>query len=59
METRLNGMLKLPRAMRRDLVILIVAKLALLSVLYCLFFSPAHRPAIDAVAHIAGSEAEP
>jgi hypothetical protein len=48
-------MLKLPSALRRDLVLLVAAKLAMLAVLYALFFSPAHRPAIDPAAHIAGT----
>ncbi len=51
----LGGILRLPNGLRRDLVLLLAAKLALLSVLYALFFSPAHRPAIDIAAHIAGT----
>ncbi len=53
--SRADGMLKLPSALRRDLVLLVAAKLAMLAVLYALFFSPAHRPAIDPAAHIAGT----
>lgn len=48
-------MLKLPRALRRDLVLLVAAKLAMLAILYALFFSPGHQPAIDPAAHIAGT----
>ncbi len=51
----MDGILKLPRAIRRDLILLIAVKLAVLSVLYGLFFSPSHRPVIDVVAHIAGA----
>ena len=51
----MDGILKLPRDVRRDLILLIAVKLAMLSVLYWLFFSPSHRPVVDAVAHIAGS----
>ena len=50
-----GGMLKLPRTLRRDLVLLVAAKLAMLAILYALFFSPGHRPAIDPAAHIAGT----
>ena len=49
------GMLKLPVALRRDLLLLVAAKLAMLGILYALFFSPAHQPAIDAAAQIAGT----
>lgn len=51
----MGGILKMPDALRRDLVLLVVAKLALMAALYVLFFSPTHRPAINAVAHIAGT----
>jgi hypothetical protein len=51
----MDGVFKLPTAMRRDLAILIIVKLAMLSVLYCLFFAPSHRPAVDVMAHIAGA----
>ncbi len=47
------GMFRLPAALRRDLVLLLAAKLAMLGILYALFFSPAHRPRPDAAAHIA------
>jgi hypothetical protein len=49
-----NGILKLPASLRRDLIVLVALKLAALSLLYFLCFSPSHRPTIDAVAHIAG-----
>ena len=49
-----DGILKLPPRLRRDLILLVVIKLAMLSLLYYLFFSPSHRPEIDAVAHISG-----
>jgi hypothetical protein len=52
----MDGILKLPGDVRRDLIVLVAVKLAMLSVLYCLFFSPSHRPAVDAMAHIAGTE---
>ena len=51
-----DGILKLPSRLRRDLIVLVVIKLAMLSLLYCLFFSPSHRPAIDTVSHIAGQQ---
>lgn len=35
------------RLLRRRIVVAVVAKLALLTVLYLLFFSPSHRPRID------------
>jgi hypothetical protein len=47
------GILKLPFRLRRDLILLLALKLAMLALLYVLFFSPAHRPAIDVAAHIA------
>jgi hypothetical protein len=46
-------MLKLPARLRRDLILMILIKVALLSLLYFLFFSPSRQPVIDAVAHIA------
>jgi hypothetical protein len=49
-----EGLLKLPLRLRRDLILLFVIKLAMLGLLYLLFFSPSHQPAIDVVAHIAG-----
>jgi hypothetical protein len=48
-----GGMLKLPARLRRDLILMILIKVALLSLLYFLFFSPSRQPVIDAVAHIA------
>ncbi len=50
-----GGILRLPDVLRRDLILLLAAKLVLLTILYALFFSPAHRPAIDIMAHIAGT----
>jgi len=50
-----GGILRLRGALQRDLITLVAAKIALLTVLYMLFFSPAHRPAINVVAHIAGA----
>jgi hypothetical protein len=50
-------MLRLPASLRRDLALLVVCKLAALAVLYALFFSPSHRPAIDVATHIAGAAA--
>ncbi|MGA3001181.1 MAG: hypothetical protein ABSE20_05620 [Acetobacteraceae bacterium] len=49
-----DGILKLPVRLRRDLIRLFIIKLAMLGLLYLLFFSPSHRPAIDTVVHIAG-----
>jgi hypothetical protein len=49
-----DGMLRLPRAMRRDLIMLVLVKLAVLALIYAAFFSPEHRPVIDVAAHIAG-----
>ena len=54
MKDHAEGILRLPKAMRRDLVLLLAGKLAMLFILYSLFFSPAHHLAIDALAHIAG-----
>jgi hypothetical protein len=51
-----DGILKLPMRLRRDLILLFALKLAMLGLLYLLFFSPLHRPAIDTVAHIAGQQ---
>jgi len=50
-----GGILRLPVALRRDLVALVAAKLVFLAILYALFFSPSHRPVIDPVAHITGA----
>jgi len=36
------------RWLRRHLIAVIAVKLALLTLLYALFFSPAHRPDVDA-----------
>lgn len=54
LEAFTDGILKLPPRLRRDLILLILIKLAMLSLLYFLFFSPSHRPDIDAVTHIIG-----
>ena len=54
MKDHVDGILRLPKALRRDLVVLLAGKLGMLLVLYWLFFSPAQLPAIDALAHIAG-----
>jgi hypothetical protein len=51
-----DGILKLPLRLRRDLILLFAIKLAMLGLLYLLFFSPSHRPTIDTVAHIAGQQ---
>jgi hypothetical protein len=51
-----DGILKLPMRLQRDLILLFAIKLAMLGLLYLLFFSPLHRPAIDTVAHIAGQQ---
>ncbi len=48
-----DGILKLPFRLRRDLILLLALKATMLALLYALFFSPAHQPAIDAAAHIA------
>jgi hypothetical protein len=48
-----EGILKLPARLRRDLILLLALKATMLALLYALFFSPAHQPAIDAAAHIA------
>ena len=34
-----------PQGLRREILILLAVKAALLTLLYVLFFSPAHRPA--------------
>jgi len=39
----------------RDLACLTVAKLAILALIYTLFFSPSHRQPIDPAQQIAGS----
>lgn len=49
-----EGILRLRSGLRRELLLLISIKVAMLWLLYVLFFSPAHRPAIDVIAHIAG-----
>jgi len=51
-----DGILKLPVRLRRDLILLFAVKVAMLGLLYLLFFSPSHQPAIDNVAHIAGQQ---
>jgi hypothetical protein len=51
-----EAIFKLPLRLRRDLIVLFTIKLAMLGLLYLLFFSPSHRPAIDTVAHIAGQQ---
>ena len=51
-----DGILKLPMRLQRDLIRLFVIKLAMLGLLYLLFFSPSHRPVIDAVTHIASHQ---
>jgi hypothetical protein len=46
-----------PIVLRREIIILLAAKAALLALLYFLFFSPSHRPAVtpDALrAHVMG-----
>ena len=52
--SKVAGILRLPARLRRDLLLLISIKLMMLWLLYVLFFSSAHRPAIDVIAHIAG-----
>jgi hypothetical protein len=47
--------LKLPAALRRDLVLLVAVKLIILTVLYEVFFSPSHHPHIDMAMHITGT----
>jgi hypothetical protein len=47
-----EGILKLPARLRRDLILLIVIKLAMLSLLYVLFFAPSHHTGIDMASHI-------
>jgi hypothetical protein len=42
-------------SLMRDLARLTVAKLAILGLLYALFFSPSHRAPIDPAERIAGS----
>ena len=49
-----DAILRLPRPVRRDLVLVVTAKLAVLALLYWAFFSPSHRPHIDPLLHIAG-----
>jgi hypothetical protein len=55
----MDGILKLPGAVRRDLILLIVVKLAMLSLLYWLCFSPSHRPHVDMMGHIIGTMPAP
>ncbi len=47
-----DGILKLPPKLRRDLLVLFLVKLAMLTALYLLFFSPSHRAGIDVLGHI-------
>ncbi len=54
-----NGVLQLPPAMRRDLIVLLGAKALALTLIYWLFFSPAHQPVIDVAARIAGAQMGP
>jgi hypothetical protein len=54
-----GGVLRLPAALRRHLVLLVAAKFMMLAVLYALFFSPGHRPPIDVAAHIVGVPGKP
>ncbi|HTZ70683.1 MAG TPA: hypothetical protein VMB71_08540 [Acetobacteraceae bacterium] len=49
----------LPKSLRRDLALLLAAKLAALAAIYFLFFSPAHRNFPDIATHIAGDPAAP
>ncbi|HVY17675.1 MAG TPA: hypothetical protein VHB27_20820 [Rhodopila sp.] len=42
------------RAIGRDLLVLVAVKLVALTLIYWVFFSPSHRPAIDVASHIAG-----
>ena len=42
------------RKLARELAWVVALKLAALTVLYFLFFTPAHRNPIDVAAHIAG-----
>jgi hypothetical protein len=45
-----------PVILRREIIIALAAKAALLAILYVLFFSPSHRaPAPDVQTHILGS----
>jgi hypothetical protein len=37
-------------SLRRHIILALIAKLAMLTLLYFFFFSPAHRPAIDPTA---------
>jgi len=48
-----SGMFRHP--LMRDLACLTVAKLAILALIYTLFFSPSHRQPIDPAQQIAGS----
>jgi hypothetical protein len=57
-EAPVGGILKLPKVLQRDLILLFVVKLAMLSVLYALFFSPVHRPSVDAEAHLLALQPE-
>lgn len=40
--------MSLRRSIVVHLIVVVIAKLALLALLYALFFSPAHRPDVDA-----------
>ncbi|HEX4367242.1 MAG TPA: hypothetical protein VH023_10450 [Rhodopila sp.] len=51
----MEGILRLPKKIQRDLILLVLGKIGALCVLYFLFFSPPHRPPIDILTHIAGS----
>jgi hypothetical protein len=43
------------RSIRRDIAVLLAIKVLALTAIYVAFFAPAHRPAINPAAHIAGS----
>jgi len=46
-----------PRLQSREIVALVAIKLVALAAIYALFFGPAHRPAVDASAHLLGAGA--
>jgi hypothetical protein len=48
------AILRLPGPIRRDLLLLVAAKLAALALLYWACFSPSHQPRVDVLRHIAG-----
>jgi hypothetical protein len=51
-----RGRVMFPAHLRREIIILLLLKAAALTLLYFLFFSPAHRPApVPAITHILGS----